>query len=404
MLKRVWKLVHPDLFSASLKQSLARAVNEESMKSLNQWVEARGGPSVPLSFFVHDGEAQLRRVDVVLGGGDVGVALRRLLEALGGEPGGQWEEEEETLCLLDWLGRHAAEARERLSRFQALDRQEALYRHALARNRVVGISFSRSLAGNKTERVRLVSQLAAMADVIQPTLAGVRVKFEDSDGATTSGSVDSLGRLVLSAGDVLDVWCKAVTEESLRQLLLIKAFNEERRQLETAAAAALKVRLVTGESETLMQSPEYSATLHSLASHQRPGLSFPEMSLLFWSDSENVLSPRRDTLYAPMLDATRIIREIDKLPIVEIQRELRVLSALDEQECQMRVFTKRRLRLAGLLRSPTVSLDQSRSCQQKLSVAGNGVVNHATGLYIRIDSCFSVDEDGTLGVAWNCRV
>jgi hypothetical protein len=27
--------------------------------------------------------------------------------------------------------------------------------------------------------------------------------------------------------------------------------------------------------------------------------------------------------------------------------------------------------------------------------------NYATGLYIRIDSCFSLDEDGTLGVAWN---
>lgn len=235
-------------------------------------------------------------------------------------------------------------------------------------------------------------------------LHGVRVLVAPPSTPVSSGSVDGMARLVLRADEDVDAWEKGFTEESRRQIRVTKAANEERRALEGAAAAALQVRLVTGESESLLRAPKYVALLRRIGEHRRPGLAFPELSVLFWAD-ETTLSPRQDTLYSSYTaDVTQIIREIDALPISEIQKALRVQSVLDEQESQARMFTKRRLRLAGLLKSPTISIDQSRACQQKLSVAGNGIVTNAHGLYIRIDSCFAMEEDGTMSVAWNCHV
>jgi hypothetical protein len=332
----------------------------------------------------------------------------QLLAALGASSNEADESEEDWNAaepsLLPWLERHVPVARHALQEFQALDREEALYRHVLASSRV-GVSFKALDQWTKKERCASIAAVVRLADALRETataLAGCRVLLCKGAGPA-AGVADCMGRLVLDPSHSPEQWAASIDEATLSALHQRKLQMSERIKLESDAAAALGVRLVTGETEELIASTEYCARLAQVIEGPPTFATgrdvFPELSVLLMR-SQLLPSPRSDMLYADMADPD-LYSTIARLPIAQLQKELRVRAMLEEQESQSRVFLKRKLRVAGLLRASTVSLDQSRACQQKLSVAG--ITHLCAGLYVRIDSVFGVDDDGTLAVAWNCQ-
>ncbi len=123
-----------------------------------------------------------------------------------------------------------------------------------------------------------------------------------------------------------------------------------RLRMEIEAATRLGVRLVTGESEALQTSGQYAQWLHRVVNSTTAIAGavpvFPELGVMAVHGLTH-LSPRGDMLYVS-LDEQLPIREcIAALPVAELRQELRVRATLEEQDAQIRVFAKRKLRLAG---------------------------------------------------------
>lgn len=407
MLRRVFKRIHPDLFHASPH---ARAVNESAMQLLNQWVGAPAA-ALKLSFFVRDdGSTALRRVHVdVAAGSRVKVALQAVLHACGEQLSTTAVEgeahDDEPLELMPFLERHAADARLRLLHFSALDREEALCRHVLARERVALVmSQSWARGVDKKQRVETVARVASFVQRAREAAVALLVPGSElllCDGAPPVVDVDGAGRLCLPVALGTDDWLHALRASDWEQRMRAgRQRTAERCAHEVEAAARLGVRLVTGECEALMDEPEYAACLDRMRGGPPARVAFPELAVMVVRGF-TLLAPTGDVLY---LDVNERLPHavVSALPVAQLRRDLSVRRIMEEQEAQARVFAKRKLRLAGLLRSRTVDLPQARQATQRLSVDA-GIPAHATGLYIRIDSCFGVDEDGTLAVAWNCQ-
>jgi hypothetical protein len=169
LLRRFYKLVHPDYFEA---HPVARAANEVAMMQLNQWLDVPTNPtSLHLVFYLR--EPSLRRLECQLAPGTPKrSALVQLLTVCSDESvvlqgmddeNNNHNNHNSNNDLMSFLQQYSSNARERLLQHNALDREEALWRHLLARERV-GVGFVEAVSVSKKQRVVAVELVAAFVD------------------------------------------------------------------------------------------------------------------------------------------------------------------------------------------------------------------------------------------------
>ncbi len=222
-LRRLYKLVHPDLF---MQAPLARTLNEISMMRLNQWLDTErtaAAQPVQLAFYIRKDTNNittsmnnLRRVDwTIAAGAHKPTALTQLLVACGGDPtlptapvtAGDVDEDEQTgLALMPFLERHCVDARRLMMEAMAVDREEALLRHALSRaNVAVGFPVA-EWRSSKRQRIEALEKLVVLIDSLQPSHSLVGTRVVISPRAPLQPTADALGRLLFNATQSAEEW------------------------------------------------------------------------------------------------------------------------------------------------------------------------------------------------------
>ena len=85
-----------------------------------------------------------------------------------------------------------------------------------------------------------------------------------------------------------------------------------------------------------------------------------------------------------------------------VAKKQRIQMVEEELQNQLRVYTKRKLRLAGLLRKEDIVNSQKViACCQRLQSEANRIAPLVHHMYLKISDRWFIDEDGTMEIPWN---
>ncbi|KAJ7546618.1 hypothetical protein O6H91_08G047200 [Diphasiastrum complanatum] len=436
-LRRLFKLVHPDLFHNSPNE---QATNQRSFQLLQEYLDVAKGkespqrPSYHFEFYIKEYEATSnKRVELFLPPPQIRhhpqrgkelspltkVALGRLLSACGlsSEVSGHLEGSENNMNLFEFF-QHASEIqRQSEASLLNLEQQVRVVKSALQVGRRITILFRRPLSdATCQEQLQVLENLARAVDEIQRVeLAGCVLIIGDGYG------VDDGGNVWLNCEDDARSWAKYLGEVNWTNVSSCQSAAKARRLKEFQVAQLLEVEMIFAD-DSLVKKLEYLFFLDQLADNAiKNGAvgsgKFYELPIRVTSPSIESDIPNTENKSSNKNAQLAIDENMGYISVSVVESPLnlhkfieehgeealkvrRRFKLLEKQMEDLKAHVRKHLRLRHLAFDETLKSDQLQSACMRLLRNARLLQKHTEGLGICISAEHHLPLPGSKGLVY----